>query len=156
MDRSLGECGFRAVQVPKDWENILNTYEWFLLLGVLYTGIGSDLLLNWGAGLITGKRLSPDSRNLLERLPCAAHANGDPNMRATAPVSGPPDRIPAWNHALSVANGTIVLALEVLIVLGFIAIADADNIPDYARLAAFTWLMRSVWGEISGSVANLT
>ena len=38
----------------------MGAYDWILVIGVLYTGIGSDLLLNWGAGLITGKRLAPD------------------------------------------------------------------------------------------------
>lgn len=127
----------------------MTLYDWFLLAGVLYTAIGSDLLLNWGAGLITGKRLAPDSRNPLERLYYRIHARTDPNMRATAPVAGPADRIPAWNHALAVGNGTIVLALEILVVLGFLAILNGHPIPDFARLAAFAWLMRSVWGEIS-------
>jgi hypothetical protein len=127
----------------------MSIYEWALLLGVLYTGIGSDLLLNWGAGLITGKRLSPYSSNFLERLYCGVHAVNDPNMRAEPPILGPADRIPAWNHALAVGNGTIVLAAEVLIVLGFVALFRGSPVPDYARLAAFVWLMRGVWGEIS-------
>lgn len=124
-------------------------YDWFLLIGVLYTANGSDLLLNWGAGLITGKRLAPESRNPFERLYYFIHARNDPNMRATAPISGSPDRIPAWNHALAVSNGTIVLILEILIVVGFVSIAGGGTIPDFARLAAFAWLMRSVWGELS-------
>jgi hypothetical protein len=33
----------------------MGVYDWFLMLGVLYTGLGSDLFLNWGAGLIVGK-----------------------------------------------------------------------------------------------------
>jgi hypothetical protein len=127
----------------------MTIYEWLLLLGVLYTGIGSDLLLNWGAGLITGKRLSPDSANFLERLYFGVHAANDPNMRAVPPIIGPADRIPAWNHALAVGNGTIVLGLEILVVLGFLAILRAATVPDFARLAAFAWLMRGVWGEIS-------
>jgi len=127
----------------------VSIYDWFLLIGVLYTGIGSDLFLNWGAGLITGRRIPPKSRNPFDQLYYLVHAKGDPNMRATPPVVGPPDRIPAWNHALAVGNGTIVLAMEVLIVFGFIAIATGKPIPDFARLAAFVWLMRSVWGELS-------
>lgn len=31
----------------------MGAYEWMLVLIVAYTAIGSDLLLNWGAGLIT-------------------------------------------------------------------------------------------------------
>jgi hypothetical protein len=124
-------------------------YDWFLVAGVLYTGIGSDLALNWFAGLITGKRLTPDSRNPFERLYFRLHAVNDPNMRGTEPLAGPPDRIPPWNHALAVANGTIVLALEVLIVIGFFRMADTGVVPKFALLAAFAWLMRSAWGEIS-------
>ena len=45
----------------------MTVYDWFLLVGVIYTGVGSDLLLNWGAGLITGKRLRADGTNWLER-----------------------------------------------------------------------------------------
>lgn len=127
----------------------MSIYDGFLLLGVLYTGIGSDLLLNWAAGLITGKRLSPDSINPFERLYHAVHARNDPNMRADAPVSGPPDRIAAWNHALAVANGTLVLALEAAIVFGLLTVMSGGDLPDYARLAAFAWLMRGVWGELS-------
>lgn len=124
-------------------------YDLFLLIGILYTGIGSDLGLNWGAGLITGKRLVPDSSNFLERQYYLVHARGDPNMRGTPPMAGPPDRIPAWNHALAVANGTIVLGLEVLLVVGFLTLPEEDMTPDYVRLAAFAWLMRGTWGEIS-------
>ena len=127
----------------------MSTYDIFLMLGVLYTGIGSDLGLNWGAGLITGKRLRPDSPNFLERQYYRVHAKGDPNMRAVPPIVGPPDRIPAWNHALAVANGTIVLALEVVLVVGFLTMPPVGAIPDYLRLAAFAWLMRGTWGEIS-------
>lgn len=127
----------------------MSAYDWILLIGVVYTAVGSDLLLNWAAGLITGKRLSPDSRNLFERVYYAVHARNDPNMRATPPVAGPADRIPAWNHALAVANGTIVLALEVLIVFGLLAAGSGQPVPDAARLAAFAWLMRGVWGELS-------
>jgi len=124
-------------------------YDWFLLGGVVYTGVGSDLLLNWAAGLITGKRLRADSGNWFERMYYKAHACNDPNMRADAPIEGPEDRIPAWNHALAVANGTIVVALEVLVVIGLLAVLDGRPVPDASRLAAFAWLMRSVWGEIS-------
>ncbi len=124
-------------------------YDWFLLAGVLYTAVGSDLLLNWGAGLITGRRITPGGANPLDRLFYLIHAKGDPNMRSTAPVNGPLERIPAWNHALAVGNGTIVLAMEALIVIGFIVMARSGSVPDFARLAAFVWLMRSVWGEIS-------
>lgn len=70
-------------------------------------------------------------------------------MRADPPVDGPADRIAAWNHALAVGNGTIVLAAEVVIVFGFLAIARGEPLPDAARLAAFAWLMRGVWGELS-------
>ena len=125
------------------------TYDLFLMLGVLYTGIGSDFLLNWGAGLITGKRLRPDSPNPLERLYYGIHARSDPNMRATPPISGPSDRIPAWNHALAVANGTLILALEVVLIIGFLKLFRGHELPDYARLAAFAWIMRGMWGEIS-------
>lgn len=124
-------------------------YDWFLLLGVIWTGVGSDLLLNWAAGLITGKRLRADGPNWFERAYYRVHARNDPNMRADAPIDGPVDRIPAWNHALAVANGTIVLALEVLIVIGLVAVLTGHLVPDAARLAAFAWLMRSVWGELS-------
>jgi len=124
-------------------------YDLFLLIGILYTGIGSDLGLNWGAGLITGKRLVPDSSNFLERQYYLVHARGDPNMRGTPPMAGPPDRIPAWNHALAVANGTIVLGIEVLLVVGFLTLPEGGMTPDYVRLAAFAWLMRGTWGEIS-------
>lgn len=127
----------------------MSVYDWVLVLGVLYTAIGSDLLLNWGAGLITGKRLRPDSDNFFERLYFQIHARNDPNMRALPPITGPADRIPAWNHALAVGNGTVVLALEGLIVLGFLALYRGEPVPDFARLAAFAWLMRGVWGEIS-------
>jgi hypothetical protein len=127
----------------------MSSYDWFLLIGVVYTGVGSDLLLNWGAGLVTGKRLRADSTSWLERAYHRAHARNDPNMRADPPIDGPADRIPAWNHALAVANGTIVLALEVLIVFGLLAVGAGDPVPDAARLAAFAWLMRSVWGELS-------
>jgi len=127
----------------------MGAYDWILVIGVLYTGIGSDLLLNWGAGLITGKRLRPDSPNFLERRFYAMHAVNDPNMRATPPMIGPEDRIPAWNHALAVANATIVVALEVLIVIGFFRMDDTGTLPKFALLAAFAWLMRSTWGEIS-------
>lgn len=98
---------------------MMGIYEWVLVIVVLYTAIGSDLLLNWGAGLITGKRLLPDSPNPLERQFYKVHAVNDPNMRGTPPLIGPGDRIQPWNHAPAVANGTIVLALEVLIVIGF-------------------------------------
>ena len=84
----------------------MTVYDWFLLVGVIYTGIGSDLLLNWGAGLITGKRLRADGTNWLERAYYNVHARNDPNMRADAPIDGPADRIPAWNHGLAVANGS--------------------------------------------------
>lgn len=124
-------------------------YDIFLVVGILYTGIGSDLGLNWGAGLITGKRLRPDAANFFERQYYLAHAKGDPNMRATPPIVGPPDRIPAWNHALAVANGTIVLGLEVVLVIGFLTLPQVGLVPDYVRLAAFAWLMRGTWGEIS-------
>jgi len=124
-------------------------YDWFLLLGVLYTAIGSDLLLNWAAGLITGKRLRADSANPFERIYHAVHARTDPNMRADPPVDGPTDRIAAWNHALAVGNGTIVLALEALVVYGLVTVGSGRPVPDAARLAAFAWLMRSVWGELS-------
>ncbi|MEQ8786187.1 MAG: hypothetical protein RIC55_07800 [Pirellulaceae bacterium] len=124
-------------------------YDWFLLLGVVYTAIGSDLLLNWAAGLITGKRLRADSGNWFERMYYQVHAVSDPNMRADPPNNGPADRIPAWNHALAVANGTIVLALEVLVVIGLLTVRGGEPVPDFARLAAFAWLMRSVWGELS-------
>ena len=107
----------------------MNACDIFLMLGVLYTGIGSDLGLNWGAGLITGKRLRPDSSNFLERQYYLVHAKGDPNMRAVPPIAGPPDRIPAWNHALAVANGTIVLALEVVLVVGFLTMAPDRRRP---------------------------
>lgn len=127
----------------------MGAYEWVLIAGVLYTGIGSDLGLNWFAGLITGKRLMPDSRNVFERLYYRAHAVNDPNMRGTQPLAGPADRIPAWNHALAVGNGTIVLALEVLIVIGFFRMAETGAVPKFALLASFAWLMRSTWGEIS-------
>lgn len=127
----------------------MGTYDIFLLFGVLYTGIGSDLGLNWGAGLITGKRLRPDSPNFLERQYYLVHAKGDPNMRALPPIVGSPDRIPAWNHALAVANGTIVLALEAVLVFGFLTLPEVGAVPDYVRLAAFAWLMRGTWGEIS-------
>jgi len=43
-------------------------YDWFLVAGVLYTALGSDLGLNWFAGLITGKRLMPDATNVFERF----------------------------------------------------------------------------------------
>ena len=127
----------------------MHTYDLILLLGILYTGIGSDLLLNWGAGLITGKRLRPDSPNPLERLYYQVHARNDPNMRATPPIDGPEDRIPAWNHALAVANGTLVLGLEIVLVVGFVKLLRNEPFPEYARLAAYAWLMRGVWGEIS-------
>ncbi|MCP4380790.1 MAG: hypothetical protein GY798_05110 [Hyphomicrobiales bacterium] len=127
----------------------MTIYDWILLAGVLYTGIGSDLLLNWAAGLITGKRLRADSSNPFERLYHTVHARNDPNMRADPPVDGPADRIAAWNHGLAVGNGTIVLALEVLIVFGFLSIWRGEPLPDAARLAAFAWLMRGVWGELS-------
>jgi hypothetical protein len=127
----------------------VSAYDWFLLLGVVYTGVGSDLLLNWAAGLITGKRLRGDAGGWFERTYHRVHARNDPNMRADAPVDGPADRIAAWNHALAVANGTIVLALEAMIVWGFVAIGAGRSLPDAARLAAFAWLMRSVWGELS-------
>ncbi len=124
-------------------------YDWFLVAGVLYTGIGSDLGLNWFAGLITGKRLMPDATNVFERFYYRAHAVNDPNMRGTQPLAGPDDRIPAWNHALAVGNGTIVLALEALIVIGFVRMAETGVVPKFALLASFAWLMRSTWGEIS-------
>ena len=127
----------------------MGVYEWVLVIAVLYVGIGSDLILNWGAGLITGKRLRPDSPNFFERQLYRAHAINDPNMRATPPFAGPADRIPPWNHALAVANGTIVIALEVLIVIGFFRMGDTGMLPKFALLAAFAWLMRSTWGEIS-------
>jgi len=127
----------------------MGVYEWVLVVGVLYTAIGSDLLLNWGAGLITGKRLRPDSANFFERVYFLIHARNDPNMRALPPIDGPADKIAAWNHALAVANGTIILALEVLIVVGFVALYRNQPVPDFARLAAFAWLMRGVSGEIS-------
>ena len=47
------------------------------------------------------------------------------------------------------ANGTIVLALEVVLVIGFLMLPRAGTVPDYVRLAAFAWLMRGTWGEIS-------
>lgn len=127
----------------------MTLYDWFLLVGVLYTGIGSDVMLNWGAGLITGKRLRPDAPNWFERMIYKAHAVNDPNMRAIPPIDGREDKIPAWNHALAVANGTIVVALEVLIVIGLLTVIAGNPVPDAARLAAFAWLMRSVWGELS-------
>jgi hypothetical protein len=64
----------------------MGVYDWFLMLGVLYTGLGSDLFLNWGAGLIIGGRLRPDSPNFFERIYYQVHARGDPNMRATPPA----------------------------------------------------------------------
>jgi len=57
------------------------------------------------------------------------------------------DRIPPWNHALAVANGTIVLGLEVLLV-GFLTLPGEGTTPDYVRLAAFAWLIRGTW-EVS-------
>lgn len=135
--------------MPVDKVQPMGAYEWFLVGGVLYTGIGSDLLLNWFAGLITGKRLKPDSPNVFERVFYQVHAVNDPNMRATQPLIGPTDRIPPWNHALAVGNGTIVIALEVLIVIGFFRMGETGEVPKFALLAAFAWLMRSTWGEIS-------
>ena len=127
----------------------MGPYDWFLVGGVLYTGIGSDLGLNWFAGLITGKRIMPESRNIFERIYYRAHAVNDPNMRGTQPFEGTADRIPAWNHALAVGNGTIVIALEVLIVIGFFRMGETGAVPKFALLAAFAWLMRSTWGEIA-------
>jgi hypothetical protein len=127
----------------------MSAYDLILLIGVIYTGVGSDLLLNWAAGLITGKRLRADGPNWFERMYYNAHARNDPNMRADPPIAGPADRIPVWNHALAVANGTIVVALEVLVVIGLLTVGAGDPVPDAARLAAFAWLMRSVWGELS-------
>ena len=127
----------------------MSLYDWILLIAVLYTAIGSDLLLNWAAGLITGKRLSADAANPMERLYHRVHARNDPHMRADPPVVGPADRIAPWNHGLAVANGTLVLALEALVVYGLIAVGAGQPVPDAARLAAFAWLMRGVWGELS-------
>ena len=127
----------------------MSLYDGFLLFGVLYTAIGSDLLLNWAAGLITGKRLRADSSNLFERLYHRVHARNDPHMRADPPVEGPAERIAPWNHGLAVANGTLVLALEALVVWGLFTVGAGYAVPDTARLAAFAWLMRGVWGELS-------
>lgn len=127
----------------------MSIYDWFLLGGVLYTAIGSDLLLNWGAGLITGKRLRGDSPNPLERLYYWVHARNDPNMRADPPVEGPVEKVAPWEHALAVGNGTIVLVLEALVVYGLLVAGSGGPVPDAARLAAFAWLMRSIWGELS-------
>ena len=115
----------------------MTVYDWFLLVGVIYTGIGSDLLLNWGAGLITGKRLRADGTNWLERAYYNVHARNDPNMRADAPIDGPADRIPAWNHGLAVANGTIVLALEALVVYGLLVVGAGHSVPDAAKQRFF-------------------
>jgi hypothetical protein len=126
----------------------MGVYDWFLMLGVLYTGLGSDLFLNWGAGLIVGKRLRPDSANFFERIYYQVHARGDPNMRATPPVAGPADRLPAWVHALAVVSGTLTLALEVILVIGFLRLHQSGVVPEYARFAAYAGLMRGV-SEIS-------
>lgn len=132
-------------------KNYLNFYDYFLLFGTLYTMIGSDIMLNWGAGLITGKRLSNKSKNPLETLYYKVHAINDPNMRSTKPISLPNNKIPAWNHALAVSNGTLVVILELIILSAFYHIyqGETGTIPDYIRFATAAWIMRSVWGDIS-------
>lgn len=137
--------------MPKSSLKNLSFYDYFLMFGVLYTMIGSDLMLNWGAGLITGKRLSPESNNPLEKLYYNIHAINDPNMRSTPPTSLPRDKIPPWNHALAVSNGTLVLALEIMLLMGFYNIykGESGEIPKYLQFASSAWIMRSVWGDIS-------
>lgn len=122
----------------------MSAYDIILLIVLVYTAIGSDLLLNWAAGLITGKRLRPDSSNFFERTYYRIHACNDPLMRGTPPIVGPPDRLPAWSHALAVTNGTLVLALEVIIVIGFIHLGATGTVPKIALVAAFAWWMRGV------------
>lgn len=120
----------------------MSVYDIILLIALLYTAIGSDLLLNWGAGLITGKRLRPDSPNFLERTYYRIHACNDPLMRATPPVVGPPDRIPAWCHSLAVTCATLAIVLEVIIVIGFIHLGSTGTVPKIAFAAAFAWWIR--------------
>lgn len=122
----------------------MSIYDWVLLVGVVYTAVGSDLLLNWAAGMITGKRLEASGPNWFERVYYRIHACNDPNMRANPPFDGPADRTAAWVHAVSVTSGTIVLGLEGLVVAGLIIVGTGEAVPDWARLAAFALLMRSV------------
>lgn len=122
----------------------MSAYDIILLIVLLYTAIGSDLLLNWPAGLITGKRLRPDSPNFFERLYYRIHARNDALMRATPPIVGRPDRIPAWSQALAVTSGTLSIALEVVIVIGFVQLGKTGTVPKFALVAAFAWWMRGV------------
>lgn len=121
----------------------MSIYDIILLVVLLYTAIGSDLLLNWFTGMITGKRLRPDSPNFFERTYYRIHAGNDPLMRATPPpLEGPSDRLPAWSHAVSVTNATLVIALEVIIVIGFIHLGATGTVPKIALVAAFAWWIR--------------
>ncbi len=59
-----------------------------------------------------------------------------------------PESLRGITHC-AVGNGTIVLALEALIVIGFVRMAETGVVPKFALLASFAWLMRSTWAEIS-------
>lgn len=122
----------------------MSAYDVILLIAVLYTAIGSDLLLNWAGGLITGKRLLPDSSNWFERVYYRVHARDDPLMRGTPPIVGRPDRIPGWCQALSVTLATLGIALEVIIVIGFFQLGATGTVPRIALAAAFAWWLRGV------------